>query len=166
MHHAPGASGSPHIPVSDPTAAAVFSAFMRTSHAHRQLMARKMATYGVHPSQMFCLRAIAHSDGITQRDLAEQLSIARPTLTVMVQKMERAGLVERASDSTDQRFTRIHLSAQGRSLHEAMHEIMAEVITEMTSGLSEPDSLELARLLALLGDSMTTALEKPEQAQP
>jgi MarR family transcriptional regulator, organic hydroperoxide resistance regulator len=150
------------LPGVDPVSSAVFGAFMRTTHAHRQLMGRKMSVHGVHPAQMFCLSEIAHNDGITQRDLAEKLRVARPTLTVMLQKMEKAGLIERLADESDQRFTRIHLSATGQSMHEAMHAIMAEVITEMTSGLSESDGRELTRLLGLLGDSIDAALAEPE----
>ena len=163
MHHPPAASGEHQLPNSDATAAAVVSAFMRANHAHRQLMARKLATHGIHPSQMFCLRAIAHTDGITQRDLAEQLNIARPTLTVMVQKMERAGLVERVADATDQRFTRMHLTPEGASLHDFMHGIMGEVIHEIAGPLSEKDRAELTRLLDLVHDNITAALSSPQE---
>ena len=116
---------------------------MRAMHAHRQLMARKMSANGIHPAQMFCLREVAHDAGITQRDLAEKLCVARPTLTVMLQKMEKAGLIERRADETDQRYTRIYLAAGRRKLvHEQMHGVVGEVVAEMVGPLSEPDRAE------------------------
>ncbi len=163
MHHPPLDAVSLRFPGAEPSAAAVFSAFMRTGHAHRQLMARKMATDGLHPSQMFCLSAIAHHEGTTQRDLAEELNIARPTLTVMLQKMERAGLVERTSDATDQRFTRIRLTPQGATLHDDMHRMMGEIIGELAGPLSETDRAELTRLLGLVHDNITAALNVPPE---
>lgn len=151
-------------PDADPSATAVFGAFMRATHTHRQLMSRKMTFHGIPPAQMFCLREVAHNTGITQRDLAEKLSVSRPTLTVMLHKMEKSGLVERRADETDQRFTRIYIAGDGASLHDEMHGVLSEVVAEMVGPLSEPDRVELARLLKLLGDNMTAALETPEKA--
>ena len=155
-HHTPLPEGS--------SSSAVFSTFMRVAHAHRQLMSRRMAAHGIPAGQLFCLKEIAHNDGITQCDLAEALNISRPTLTVMLQKMERAGLVERASDASDQRFTRIHLSPEGTHLHEEMHEVIGEVMAEVAGPLAEPDRVELARLLGLVHDNITAALESSEKA--
>jgi DNA-binding MarR family transcriptional regulator len=152
----PGDAGS--------SATAVFGAFMRAMHTHRQLMARKLSARGISPAQMFCLREVAHHPGLTQRDLAEKLSVSRPTLTVMLHKMEKSGLIERRADEADQRFTRIYVAQDGARVHEDMHEVVGEVIAEMVGPLSEPDRLELARLLTALGDNMTTALETPEKA--
>ena len=135
-------------PTPAPRATAVFGAFMRAMHAHRQLMARKMAAHGIPPAQMFCLREVAHNAGITQRDLAEKLNVSRPTLTVMLQKMEKAGLIERRADETDQRFTRISPRERtARSVHDEMHGVIGEVVAEMVGPLSEDDRAELARLL-------------------
>jgi DNA-binding MarR family transcriptional regulator len=154
----------PIIADSDPSSAsAVFGAFMGAMHAHRQLMARRMAVHGIPPGQLFCLKEIAHNDGITQRDLAEKMSVSRPTLTVMLQKMERSGLIERRSDPTDQRFTRIHINPEGTNLHEEMHGIIGEVIAVIAGPLSEADRVELTRLLGAVHDSIELALEKPEK---
>ena len=162
---APGCGPSQRfVTDSSSSASAVFGAFMRAMHAHRQLMSRKMSAHGIPPAQMFCLREVAHNPGITQRDLAERLNVSRPTLTVMLHKMEKAGLIDRRADETDQRFTRICLASAGASIHDEMHAVVTEVIAEMIGPLSEPDRTELARLLGLLGDNMTAALEPPQKA--
>lgn len=141
-----------------------FHAFVRAMHSHRQLLFRRLADHGIHPAQAFCLREVAHNDGITQRDLAQTLHISRPTLTVMLQKMEKAGLVERRADAADQRFTRIHLTAEGAATHEQMHAIMGDIVSLTTARLSQGDQAELLRLLTLLDDHMALAIahEDPE----
>lgn len=162
----PGCDPSQHRAIgSDSSESAVFGAFMRAMHAHRQLMSRKMSAHGIPPAQMFCLREVAHNPGITQRDLAEKLNVSRPTLTVMLHKMEKAGLVERRADEHDQRFTRIGLASEGAGVHDEMHSVVTEVVAEMVGPLSELDRLELARLLGLLGDNMTAALEPVQKAE-
>jgi len=164
MRH-PGCNPSRHLSDDDgSSSSAVFGAFMRAMHAHRQLMSRRMSARGIPPAQMFCLREVAHNPGITQRDLAEKLNVSRPTLTVMLHKMEKAGLIDRRADESDQRFTRIYLGAEGASVHDEMHEVVGEVIAEMIGPLSEPDRLELARLLGLLGDNMSAAMEREQKA--
>lgn len=149
----------------DPLSSAVVGAFMRTVHAHRQLMARKMTDHGIPSAQIFCLKEIAHNDGITQRDLAEKLSVSRPTLTVMLQKMERAGLIERRSDSADQRYTRLHVSAQGAAIHEDMHVVLGQMVEDVAGPMSDADKADLARLLGIMHDNMTAALEKSETSR-
>jgi MarR family transcriptional regulator, organic hydroperoxide resistance regulator len=163
MSDSPGTTPH-HMTLTDSSSSsAVFGAFMRAMHAHRQLMARRMAAHGISPGQLFCLKEIAHNDGITQRDLAERLNISRPTLTVMLHKMERSSLIERKPDANDQRYTRIHINPKGKHLHEDMHEIIGRVIADIAEPLSETDRIELTRLLGLVNDNITAALENPEK---
>ena len=98
----------------DELSARVFRAFMRTLRLHRQLMSRTMAEHGAHPGQAMCLHLLASNDGITQRDLAEALHLARPTVSKMLRGMEKAGLVGRQPDAADQRLTRVYLTPAGR----------------------------------------------------
>ena len=142
----------------------VFGAFHQLIHSNRQLMVRRLAEHGAHPGQAFCLRELAHDDGITQSDLAERLRVARPTVTVMLQKMEKAGLIERRSDEQDQRYTRIYLTDAGRRLQDDMHRQLDEMISDVVSPLSEKDQAELLRLLNALNDNIALALGKTEGA--
>lgn len=127
--------------------------------AHRQLIGRRLAEAGLHPGQAMCLREIAHSDGITQRDLAERLNVTRPTVTVMIKKMERAGLVERHVDQADQRFTHIHLTEKAARIHDDMHEAFGEIVDTMVKDISEEDQQRLVDLLGRMTQNMHAATE-------
>lgn len=135
----------------------VFAAFVRAMHAHKQLMMRRLAEYGAHPGQMFCIKALTAHDGITQRDLAELLHVARPTVTVMLQKMEKAGLVERRVDERDQRYTRIYLTEAGWAMHSQIHGILDEMIDSAVGPMPADDQRELVRLLGTLADNLEAA---------
>lgn len=137
---------------------AAFAAFMRAMHSHRQLVLMKLRERGTPPAQAFCMRALASNEGITQRDLAEMMHIARPTLTVMVQKMERAELVRRQVDEEDQRFTRIYLTEKGRSMQDEAHEALEDMIASAFGAMSEEDQRELTRLLGELDLNMQRTL--------
>lgn len=143
---------------SQPQPQRLMRAFHRVLHSNRQLMLRRLGDHGSHPGQAMCLRELSRNDGITQRDLAELLDVARPTVTVMLQKMEKAGLIERRADATDQRFTRIFLTEEGRRLHAEMHRMFEEISAEVIGSMAEEDVAELVRLLDLVNDNIQAAL--------
>jgi DNA-binding MarR family transcriptional regulator len=131
-------------------------------HLNRQLMMRKTTHMGGHPAQAGCLWILANHEGISQRELAGHLHLAAATVTSMLQRMERQGLIERWTDETDQRLTRIRLTDAGRELNEGLAVAMAEAITAATSPLTEEDREELARLLGLLADNTAREMERME----
>ena len=109
---------------------------------------------------------LSANDGVSQRDLADMLHVARPTVTRMLQGMEKAGLVERRADETDQRLTRVYLTATGRDMEKEMGVAAAEYVNATIATLPEDDRRELARLLEELGASITRATEKQQEARP
>jgi len=141
----------------DELSARVFRAFLTTLRLHKQQMMRSLAARGMHPGQAFCLRVLTTNDGTSQRDLADALHLARPTVTKMVQALERSGAVDRRPDPGDQRLTRVYLTASGRALEREMRQVAADYVSATISKLSEADRRELARLLEELGASIERA---------
>jgi DNA-binding MarR family transcriptional regulator len=142
----------------DELSARVFRAFLTALRLHRQLMIKTLASRGTHPGQAFCLRLLAASDGITQRDLAETLHLSRPTVTKMLQAMEKADMIERRPDPIDRRLTRVYLTDGGRDRELALRAVSAAYVAQTIGTLPEGDRRELARLLDELAESMTRAM--------
>lgn len=164
MKHRPGCT-DPHPPPPDgvdPLSSSVFIAFKRVMHLNRRLLMRTVSASGGHPAQAGCLWAIASHDGISQRDLADLLHLSRPTVTTMLQKLERAGLVQRWDDETDQRITRIRVTDSGRSFNDALRSAHAAYVDAAIGPMSVPDRLELERLLTMLASNIESALDGPE----
>lgn len=134
----------------------------RSLRLHRQLMTQLAGEHRMPPGQAACLREIAHHPGDTQREIAEALDISRPTLTVMLQKLEKAGLIERRTDESDQRFIRLHLTPEGMRMHDRMHGVLATAVAQTAGVLDESDRAELLRLLGLLNEKIQTALLSAE----
>lgn len=150
----------------DPLSHAVFTAYMRTLHLHRQLMIKLMSHQDFHPGQAFCLRMLGGNDGITQRDLAEAMHLSRPAVTTMMQRMERAGLIERRPDEADQRLTRVYLTDEGRAVEAQMRETFASYISQAFDSMSVDDRLELERLLGIVAQNTERALHATPDAPP
>jgi DNA-binding MarR family transcriptional regulator len=140
----------------------VFRALMNTVKLNGRLLIKTMAGHGGHPGQAGVLWALGSRDALSQRELAEIVRLAPPTITAMLQRMERAGLVERWSDEDDQRVTRIRLTEAGRELDRDLRLAHGRYVHETIGAMSERDRRELARLLGLLGDNISSALDRLE----
>lgn len=157
----------------DELSADVFRAFLGTLRLHRRLMMQALADQGVHHGQAMCLRLLAVNDGITQRDMAEALHVAPPTLTRMLHSMQKAGLIRRSPDAADQRLTRVELTSDGRAEELRMRAAAADYVNATVATLPEADRRELVRLLGDLGASISRASatreagrQAPEPAAP
>ena len=148
----------------DPVAHEVFHAFKTAMHLQRRLMLRMLAEQGAHPAQAGCLRLLAESDGMSQRDVAERLGVSAPSVTSMLQKMEAGEVIERRADEHDQRITRIYLTDKGREIIGRLHGVYAHALDASLGSLSEDDRVELGRLLGCMIDGMTHALASHEPA--
>jgi DNA-binding MarR family transcriptional regulator len=142
----------------DELSAEVFRAFIAVLQLHRRYMTKTLVERGAHPGQAFCLRLIGDQDGITQRDLAAELHVARPTITRMLQSLEKAGAVVRRPDEADQRLTRVRLTPAGRALLEDYRGIASGYVNQTIATLPAEDRRELARLLDELAASMRRAM--------
>jgi MarR family transcriptional regulator, organic hydroperoxide resistance regulator len=158
MHRAPHL---PAVPLEglDPLSMRVYEAFMRVLAAHRQLMFRVLAEENAHPGQAICLRILAERDGISQRELARGLHLSAPTVTTMLQRMEKAGTIERRPDATDQRVTRVCLTGEGRARERNLRAVLGAVIARVLDPIPEADRRELERLLGVMADRADGALE-------
>jgi DNA-binding MarR family transcriptional regulator len=61
------------------------------------------------------LATLSDGDGLTIGELAREVLAQQPTLTKLVDRMERAGLVERRGDETDGRRTLVFETPRGRA---------------------------------------------------
>jgi DNA-binding MarR family transcriptional regulator len=145
------------IATMDPLSFDVFRTFLRTLHLHRQLMVRILSDEGAHPAQAHCLRVLAGHDGLSQSDLAGILLLSRPTVTTMLQRMERGGFVERRPDPEDQRVSRVFLTPKGRRLERHLRVAMARYTGRVLEAMSEEDRRELDRLLGTMADNIARA---------
>ena len=149
----------------DPLDASVLEGFRRASHLNRQMFSRMVGFEKQgRPGRAIMLLVLGTSqDGITQRQLAEVLHLSPPTVTVMLQKMEQHSLVERWTDETDQRLTRILMTPKGRELATHLSERFARYVRATLGAMSKEDRREFARLLGVFSDNMERAMSKPEE---
>lgn len=114
---------------------------------HRERAGTILETVGLFRGQPPVLMSLHEADGQTQGDLAAHLRVAPATMTKMIQRMERAGFVQRRPDAVDQRISRVYLTDAGRAVRSEMMVALGTLEAETFAGL---DGAELEHLRGLL----------------
>ncbi len=95
--------------------------------------------YGLTRSQCVALYYIDLAKAINQKDLAKKMSIRESTMTGLLDRMERDGLIERKLDEEDMRRKAISLSKKGEEKYENISKVTEEYVNEATSKFDEKD---------------------------
>lgn len=111
-------------------AMAVFHKLAQINKLTQKVFSYIFAREGLPHSQGSCLKIIRQFEGLSQRELADILRIERATATVMLQKMERNGLIERRTDPLDQRVSRLYLTPLAREMDRRTDDACARFINE------------------------------------
>lgn len=96
-----------------------------------------------------CVMIILHQqqEGVAPSFLAEKAGVTRATISAMLRRMQRDGLVVSVSDADDGRSKKVCLTGVGRQLMEAILPAHYLRITKLMGKLSGQEQQELIRLL-------------------
>jgi DNA-binding MarR family transcriptional regulator len=108
---------------------------------------RRLARFGVTPVQYGLLKVLWEEDEQSGAALGERLVLDSATITGVVDRLERAGLVERRSDPGDRRVNRVALTPKGRALRAPLDREMEKMNVAFLGAL---DAAERKRLRATL----------------
>jgi len=138
--------------------------FMRliweVDHALQRTSKRMEATIGVTGPQRLVVRIIGRFPGIPAGHLARLLHVHPSTLTGIVKRLERQGLVRRRADPRDGRRLLLSLSEKGR-LFDVEAEGTIEAAIQRALDRAPPNQIEAARaLLASIAQTLNS-LEGP-----
>jgi len=122
----------------------------RTYQALKQRLLREMEPLGITFNQFQVLAWLLDGDNIPQKTLAQRASIDYPTMTRMLRRMERDGLITRIRDTRDTRVQRVLLTDRGRSLRGQIALTRIASLNDTLACLSPKEVAELRRMLNAL----------------
>ncbi len=127
-----------------------------TGRINQHLNANKLTV-----SQFGVLEALYHLGPLCQSDLAQKILKSSGNLTLVIDNLEKRGLVTRQRSSQDRRFVTVSLTDAGQALIQAIFpQHVARVVQEMST-LDAEEQEELARLLRKLGKRTPAASGAP-----
>ncbi|MBR1417991.1 MAG: MarR family transcriptional regulator [Synergistaceae bacterium] len=84
---------------------------------------------------------------IRQVDIEEHFYISNPTVTRVLQNLEKKGMIERRSNPNDNRSKVICLTEQAKSMADLLYKLGDELEERITGNLTQKDKQDLLRLL-------------------
>ena len=78
-------------------------------------------------------------DKITQKELATETGLAKNTITVMLEKMEKNNLIKRITDENDKRKSLVILTEHAKSLKKLFDKISDKMLKKVYKGFSEEE---------------------------
>jgi DNA-binding MarR family transcriptional regulator len=108
----------------------------------------------VSPGMGHILFTLFEREGCIIREIAEKTRLSFPTITVVLQRMKKAGLVELRPDPDDGRAVRVRLSELGRSIEPRCWRVVRRLNAVLEKGLSRKDVAVAKRALARMVENM------------
>jgi MarR family 2-MHQ and catechol resistance regulon transcriptional repressor len=113
-------------------------------HAH---VSRGLLVEGLTASQFSTMKVLHIHGKLAQRDIAKNILKSGGNITVLVDNLERDGLVRRDRDTEDRRIIYVSLTPEGEELFLKLYPAHLERIREAMGGLTEPECELLVSLL-------------------
>src|SRR5439155_22701499 len=102
----------------------------------RTVFDRRVRKIGLTRALWLVLTRLYRRPGASQTELADMLEIDRASAGRIVDRMEKAGWVQRRADGTDRRINRLHLTAGARKAHSKMWKIAEATVDDALDSLS------------------------------
>ena len=109
---------------------------------------------GLYRGQPFLLAVLWESEGITHSELARRIHVSPATVTNMIKRMEKGGLLERRPDEVDQRVSHVYLTDAGRAIRERVDQRWQELETRVFGSFTEDEQEMLAALLVRVREEL------------
>jgi DNA-binding MarR family transcriptional regulator len=109
---------------------------------------------GVPPGQLSALSVLVFGGERTIAELADAEQVTSPTMTRIVDGLERSSLAERRQHPRDARATLVRATAKGRRVMERGRRGRVELITALLADLSDEDLDAVTRAIDALARSL------------
>ena len=128
------------------------------SRAWRQAMDRRLRHLGLSQAGWMTLAIAAKSDPApSQSELADKLGVEGATMDAMVDRLVKAGLVQRETSSTDRRVKRVILTSAGAESYAKLKVQATQLLQEMLHDIDANELLRATELLERLQKSIDGA---------
>jgi MarR family 2-MHQ and catechol resistance regulon transcriptional repressor len=138
-------------PKKEVQALSTYVKLMRAAEAVSGRITRHLADSGLTISQFGVLEALHHLGPLCQRDIGKKILKSSGNITVVIDNLEKRGLVARVRGAEDRRFFSVQLTEEGEKLIAAIFPPHAEGIVREMGVLDEEEQLELGRICKKLG---------------
>lgn len=124
------------------------TALLRTQQAIAPHFRAVYGPFGLTTPQWRVLRVLWGGDGQTISEISAGALLDQPVVVGVIDRLSRAGLVERARSEEDRRRVHVHLTDEGHDLEHQVAPLVRQAYRDLEAALSHD---EWEQLFALLG---------------
>jgi DNA-binding MarR family transcriptional regulator len=126
----------------------------------------RLAVLGLTARQYNYLSVIYVEESVTPNEIGTLIHTANPTVTSMLNALERDGLIVREAHPEDGRSSVVTLTPRGKSLYEKAFQLHHDPLEETMAALSTDERKKLVDVLVRLGDSFAEAGKQKKKKAP
>ena len=97
-------------------------------------------------------------DGVSQQELCRKTARDKPSITRLVDNMEKLGLVERAGNPQDRRVNKVVLTPAGKALKDSTMQLAHQTLLDGLEGVSAEDVEVTRRVLTQVYENLNATI--------
>lgn len=132
-------------------AAQAFVKLLRAASSVSSRVHQHLAEERLTESQFGVLEALLHFGPLSQRDLSEKILKTSGNITMVVDNLQKRGLVQRERAEADRRVVMVQLTPEGHGIIQRAYPRQIEAICRELSPLSNKEQRELGDLCKKIG---------------
>lgn len=130
----------------------------RTARSMKRVLDAKLVDSKITSTQYIVLQCLWDEDGLPLSELGHRLYFDNPTITGVVDRMEKLDLVARNRDTADRRVVRVYLAKEGKKLKAFLPKIAEGINSSATAGWSESKKERLTTSLNVIWERMNSTI--------
>ena len=131
-----------------------------------EVMLRHLSNDSLTISEMHMLESVAkREDGATITDIAQDLEVTPPSVTMAVKRLEKKGFISKVRSSEDARRVRVRLTGQGHRAEVAHRFFHRQMVRAVANGLDTQERKALLCALDKINEHMRRKIEEYEGAK-
>ncbi|HET8940395.1 MAG TPA: MarR family transcriptional regulator [Rudaea sp.] len=123
---------------------------------------RRAGQFNLTRAQWRALKRVSYSEGLRQNELAEQLEMEPIAIGRVIDRLQKAGFVERRADPADRRAWRLFLTARAHAVVDDMELISSELFRQAQRGITAAQMKSMIDMLGRMKDNLN-ALDSANQ---
>lgn len=105
-------------------------------HEVFQIFSEGLSPFNITPAQYGVLRCLWEGCACTPKEISQVLRLENSTISGVLDRMEKKGLIQRELDSNDRRSIRVVLTPEGASIKDGVLEVIDDLNRKVLDGLS------------------------------
>ena len=137
----------------------------KSAMLHRRIMAKILERYDLTYAQYQVLKTIRQHDTISAKEILVYLDTDKATLSGILSRLERNGLIRREKDPKDKRLMHISLTAASEALCDNVSDIEKQCSEDLTKGMKTKEVKNFLNVFERLVENQKDRLEKESNSE-